>query len=154
MFWIGSLEAEEDKRLSSLLAAMDAFNSEQTSVLNRVNGLLVAAFQGQVTLMRSSRVFPERSSGKCTNVAHAVGHGLTAALAHRLRQSWRVLGVTDSTLKALLRQVIFTVGRDTREERRHLFTELVPRTLRRGIAASAHAAFAVEGARECRPCLP
>lgn len=147
--WTASLDAEETERLASLHAAMTAFDAKGTPILDRVNSLLVAAFQGQVTLMRASRVFPERCSGKCTSVTEAMAHDPTVALARRLHHCWRVLGVTRPTLKALLRQAVYVVGTDTWSARRRLFVGLQP-DVRRGVDPKAHTAFVAEGSGECR----
>lgn len=146
--WLASLEQEENERLSALVAAAHAFEVEQPPALARVNSLLIAAFQGQVTMMRASRVFHARSSGSCTDITQAMAHDPTAALAHRLYHCWRVLGVTRPTLKALLRQVVYTVGSETRRARAGFFVGLMP-DLRRGIDPKAHAAFVAEGSGEC-----
>lgn len=156
--WIESLEAEENARRESVRAAVQAFEARQVPTRREINALLASAFGGQVTLSRASRVFPDRSAGKCSDVARAMAHGPTAALAGWLHHCWRSLGVTYSTLEVLLRQAVFTVGAETRDARRRLFLDLVPK-LRRGVDPNAHAAFAAEGAgqsqmdfRRCECC--
>lgn len=124
--WIARLEAEEIERLSSVLAALNRLRANETPLLGQLKGLLVAAFQGQVTLMRASRVFPDPYSESCMNVADAMDHGPTSALASWLHQCCRPLGLTRSTLKAILRQALYTAGTDTWLARRRLYVDVGP----------------------------
>ena len=142
--WVASLEAEEQERLESLRASIDAFESEETPTHSHLNAVLVSALQGQATLLRASRVFPERAASKRVDMSRALRHGPTVMLACQLLRCWSVLGVTDSTLKNLLRQVFNAVGARSRIARGELFMDLVPH-LRSGIDPKAQAAFAAEG---------
>ncbi|PHJ15058.1 hypothetical protein CSUI_011131, partial [Cystoisospora suis] len=140
--WIHDLEAEEMERLHSLAATRTAFEADPTT--DRLNDLLTAAFRSQVTLMRASRVFPDRPGCRGIAMGPALAHSATAALAGQLRDCWRALGVTSPTLSALLRGVVATVGSQTRASRAKLFVDLVPR-VRRGVDPKAQEAFVAEG---------
>lgn len=91
-----------NQRLRSLDASMKAFSSEETPTSRQTNDLLVSALQAHATLMRMSRVFPAARACKRVDVGSALGHAPTRALAGQLRCCWTALGVTDSTLKAML----------------------------------------------------
>lgn len=123
---------------------MNDFESEETPTRSQTNTLLVSALQGQVTLMKMSRVFHDPSSSRRVSPNRALRHGATAALACELRRCWRILGVTDSTLKLLLRQAITAVGSYTRDVRARLVTELMPSAGQR-TDAKADAALVAEG---------
>ena len=142
--WVAALEAEENERLESLLASINAFEAEETPTQSRVNALLVSALQGQLTLMRMSRVFPERKATKRLDVSRALRHRLTLELASRLHRCWRSLGLTGSTVKQLLREAFTAVGAQTRTARVKLFSDLIP-TQGRGIDPKAHVALEAEG---------
>lgn len=142
--WVKSLEAEENDRLESLNASISAFEAAKTPTTDQVNALLISAFLGQLTLMRVSRVFPDRCSGKGTNVSLGLSHAPTALLSRRLHHCWKALGVTHFTLRALLQQAVFTAGAQTRNSRTGLFMNLIP-YLRRGVDPKAQVAFAAEG---------
>lgn len=142
---MSSLEAEETERLQSLAACMTAFEADPTA--DRIDTLLTAAFRSQITLMRASRVFPDRPGCRGVDVGLALSHPLTAALARQLHGCWKGLGVTSSTLSALLRRVVSNVGSQTRAPRAKLFVGVVP-SLRRGVDPEAQVAFAAEGEGE------
>lgn len=146
--WTASLEEEENERLQSLSACINDISRESPTP-DQLNALLVAALQGQMTLIRASRVFPDRSSSKRLNVTHALAHGPTAELARRLHHAWQVVGVSDLTLKAILQQAVFAIGTQTREARTALIAEVIP-CLRRGVDPKAQAAFAAEGRGQCQ----
>lgn len=146
--WISVLEAEERERLRSLRASASAFESQAAPTAEHMNALLVAALQGQLTLFRMSRVFPQSGASKSVDVSRAALHGPTAALARRLRQCWGSLGVTDSTLKLLLRDAVTAVGIQSRMARVKLFLDLIPH-LRRGVNPRTHEALAAEGSGQC-----
>lgn len=139
-----ALEAEEEETLRSLSASMRAIQGEENPTAQQIDSLLVAAFQGQLTLMRASRVFPHRLSSKRVSLFYASGHHKTAELARQLHKCWRDLGVTGSALQALLQQCVFSAGTQTREIRSQLVAGLPP-SRRRGIDLKAQAAFAAEG---------
>lgn len=142
--WIATLEAEERARLSSLRASTEELKGEEVLLPRQVNALLVAALQAELTLMRMSRVFPSISSSRCTDVSSALGHGPTAVLASRLHHFWRALGVTQPTLKVLLREIALAVGEQTRMARMELFVGTV-RNMRRGVDPKARSSLAAEG---------
>lgn len=145
--WTATLEAEEHERLRSLRASMAVFEAGPLTRF-RVNELLVLALQGQVTLLRMSRVFQDRTAAKRIDLCRAVGHGPTLALAGELRRCWKALGVSDTTLKVLLRLAVVTIGTQTRETRVALFLDLRPRVMR-GVDAKAGEALAAEGSGQC-----
>lgn len=143
--WIRVLEAEERERLESMRASLSAFESQADPTAEHIDALLVAALQGQLTLFRMSRVFPKLGASKCVDVSRALRHGPTAALACQLRRCWGALGVTDATLKSLLREAVTAVGIQTRSARVKSFSVLIP-NLQRGVDPNAHEALAAEGA--------
>ncbi|PHJ22976.1 hypothetical protein CSUI_003174, partial [Cystoisospora suis] len=142
--WIKVLEEEEQKRLRSLGTSMNVFEAEVPPTWSQVNAILVAAIQGQITLLRMSRVFHERGGSKRLNLKRAALHTPTVALGRELRRCWGALGVTSSTVKALLRHAVVTIGTQTRPARVKLFLHLMPRVVR-GIDPKAHEALANEG---------
>lgn len=150
--WIASLEEEEKDRLGSLLASMNALEPAENPTPHQVNALLVSAFLGQLTLMRASRVFPDRSSSKRTNVDLALAHAPTAELARRLHHCWKALGVTPTTLRTLLQQAVFTVGTQTRDVRASLCTDLL-RHPRRGVDPRAQKVFTAEASGQSQLAL-
>ncbi|PHJ16321.1 hypothetical protein CSUI_009864, partial [Cystoisospora suis] len=141
--WMSSLEEEEDQTLRSLSASMEAIQGENPTV-EQIDSLLIAAFQGQLTLMRASRVFPHRFSTKRVSVFFAAGHHKTAELACQLHKCWSHLGVSGSVLQSILQQCVFSAGTQTREVRLRLAGGVSP-SRRRGIDPKAQAAFAAEG---------
>lgn len=141
---MATLEAEEHDRLLSLRASMIAFEAEGTPTRPQLNALLVSALQAQVTLMRMSRVFPNLTSSKRTDVTVALSHGPTAALARELHRVWHVFGLTDPTLRDLLRHSVFAVGELTRRSRSKLFPALIPK-LRKGVDPNVLPGLAAEG---------
>ncbi|PHJ23959.1 hypothetical protein CSUI_002190 [Cystoisospora suis] len=143
--WISTLEWEELDRLSSLLSSIHAFAKEERPARRHIEALLVAALQGQSTLMRMSRVFPDASFRRCLSVPAALRHSITLTLAKELRLCWKTLGVEDSTLQRVLEQSLTSIGAWTSRARAELFVNLTPR-LRRGVDPKAHAALAAEGA--------
>lgn len=142
--WLATLESEERDRVDSLRASIDAVAAAEMPTPDRVNALLVSALQAEVTLMRMSRVFPDAAATKRTDVAKALGHPPTAALAYELHRAWKALGVSDPTVAVLLRQVMRTVGEQTRSARVKFFVHLLPK-LQRGVDPNAHKSFAAEG---------
>ncbi|PHJ22975.1 hypothetical protein CSUI_003173, partial [Cystoisospora suis] len=142
--WIDLLEAEEIERLRSLRASMNAIGAEGVPTSSQINALVVSALQGQVTLMKMSRVFYDPALNRRMSLTRALRHSTTVALACELRRSWRILGVTDATLKLLLRHAVTALGSYTRDARARLFTDPIP-SLRQGTDAKAHAALVAEG---------
>ena len=142
--WTASLEAEERDRLESLRARINEFQTEERPTHRQINALLVSAVQAQITLMRMSRVFPKSSSTKYINLISAKSHGPTAALAFELHRCWKVLGVSEPTLKVLLRQAVTAVGKKTRSARLALFVDLKP-GVRHGVDPEACMRFMAEG---------
>ena len=142
--WISVLEKEEHERVKSLRASLNGFQSQATPTPYQINALLVSALQGQVTLLRTSRLFPELNESKIVAVSRALRHGPTAVLARELRHCWRVLGVTDSTLRILLRTAVKAVGAATRKARVQFFIDLppIPRSQQ---DPKVHVAFEAEG---------
>lgn len=142
--WTAVLEAEERGRLESLRARMKTLEAKESLTRYQVNALLVSAIQGQVTLLRMSRVFPERAATRLLSLSSAVRHSPTVSLAGQLYRCWRALGVTDPTLEALLRHAVSDAGNRTWKHREDLFSNLTPK-LRRGVDPKAHAALEAEG---------
>ncbi|PHJ16629.1 hypothetical protein CSUI_009554 [Cystoisospora suis] len=122
--WTDILVAEEAERFESLTASMKAFDGEENPTSDRINDVLASAILGQLTLLRMSRVLPTSHSTKCLNATRALAHPPTATLAAALRQSWNALGVTDSTVKALLCKVVLVIGRETWAPRERLYLRL------------------------------
>ena len=144
MSWTSVLEAEENERLKSLRANMKALESGETLTPNQINSLLISAVQGQVTLFRMSRVFPETTANRRVNLTSAVRHGPTLELACQLHRCWRALGVTDSTLKLFLRHAFSFAGAWTLHAREELFSSVKP-NVRTGVDPKAQDALAAEG---------
>lgn len=142
--WIATMEAEERDRLDSLRARISEFEAGETTTPHQVNALLISALQAQITLMRMSRVFPDHSFGKLTDVTSALAHSPTAALACELYYCWKVLGVAAATLKSLLFEVLLRLGKQTRKARWKLFVDVKP-NFRRGVDAKALISFIEEG---------
>lgn len=145
--WISTLESEELERLSLLRSAIRSYATEERPGRRHINAVLVAALQGQSTLMRMSRVFPDGSAGRCLSVPSALRHEITLALAKELRLCWKYLGVEDSTLQHVLERSLTSIGTWTRRARSGLFVDLIP-NMRRGVDPKARAALAAEGAGE------
>lgn len=127
-----------------LSASLRQLEGEEAPTPAQINALLVAALQAQITLMRTSRVFPKRYLPKELDVTNALGHGPTAALACELYKSWKALGVTGHTLKSLLLQAVFTVTKLTEKARSKLFEAVLPK-VRHGIDPRARESFLEEG---------
>ncbi|PHJ20707.1 hypothetical protein CSUI_005456, partial [Cystoisospora suis] len=141
--WLEVLEAEERKRLESLRVGMSAFDAGVPPTWSQVNALLVSATQGQITLMRMSRVLSDHGVSKRLSLSRVAKHTPTVALARELRRGWGALGLTRPTLQALLRQAVVTVGEQTRASRVKLFWDLMPGGASR-IDPKAHKALAAE----------
>ena len=150
--WTATLELEERDRIGSLRASINALEAEEMPAPHQINALLVSALQAQATLMRMSRVFPNPSSSRLNDVTRALGHGPTVALASELGRAWKVLGMSDPALVVLLRQVICTVGEQTRRARAELFVNLIP-NMRRGVDPQACTGLAAEGSGQFSSCL-
>lgn len=152
--WLISVTHEENQRLKALRAAVKALESEKTPDLNQINQVLVTAFQGEITLMRASRVFHARSTGKRINLTQAMVHLPTVALAQTLHQFWRSVGVSESTLEILLRHVVHSIGAATRSTRASLVLG-VDADVRWGkLDPHALEAFVAEGSGEARVDVP
>ena len=139
------MEKEEREKLESLREGMKALESGETLTPNQINALLISAVQGQITLLRMSRVFPDPSLSRRVDLTRAVRHGPTMELASELRLHWSALGVTDFTLKCLLRRAIAFVGSYTRRDREQVFAGMKP-NFRSGVEPEAKNALAAEGA--------
>lgn len=146
--WIAVLEAEERERLESLRASSTPFRTGDKPTPLQVNALLIAALQGQLTLLRVSRVFPQLSASKCMDISRALRHEPTVALACQLHHCWRVLGVGDSTVTRLLHQAVMTVGTRTWNAREALYSDPARQPPEES-GSKAHAVFAAEGSGSC-----
>lgn len=138
------LEAEELERLDSLKARISEFGADETRTPSQINALLVAGLQAQITLMRMSRVFPRRASSRTVDVASALAHRPTAGLARELYHCWKALGLTKTTLKDILTQVVSAIGKQTLTARGGLFVDLQPGVWR-GVDPKAGMSLMAEG---------
>lgn len=141
--WLTAMEAEANDKLACLTASMSALDPQKPTS-EQLNDVLSSAFQGQLTLMRMSRVFPDRRAVRRVQVSQAMAHPPTAALARRLHHCWKVLGVTEFTLKAILRKVVFTVGRQTWTVRERVYVDRARRSPQEQ-ASQTHEVLAAEG---------
>ncbi|PHJ16816.1 hypothetical protein CSUI_009367 [Cystoisospora suis] len=121
--WLRVLEAEEMERMASLRASMKSFEAHATPTRSQASDLLRAALQGQITLMRMARIYPEPRAPTRVNLTSVAHHVLTMTLACELRRSWKLLGVSDSTLKAILRITAVGVHSKLTEIQRDLIVD-------------------------------
>lgn len=142
--WTEALEAEEDERLQSLEASMQALLAQERPTSEQVGRVLVSALQAQTTLIRSTRIFPLLADCNRIDKSQALKHRQTAKLACELHRCWGALGVTVTTREFILRKALLTVGTMTWKARADLSVRL-DRKKRTGIDAGAHAAFVAEG---------